>query len=324
MSAQYKVLVTAPPILPHVHEYESIFKNANATIVTPDFIVEESLRERELNRLLVDIDGILCGDDFLTESVLKQANKLKVISKWGTGVDSIDLTAAQKLGIKVCRVTDVFAAPVADTVLAYILLFARQIPQKNKVIQQCDWHKVKSFALNELSLGVVGVGHIGQAVLERAAAFGMKLYGCDVNPVDHHFLEKYNIELLSLEDLLKCSDFVSLNCSLNQSTYKLMSKETLGYMKKTAYLINTARGRLVDEQALIQALHNQEIAGAALDVFEVEPLPHDSCLRNLDNVWLSPHNSNGSPAVFRKVDEVSIYNVLEALESEKRISEIVR
>ena len=127
MIYKYKTLITAPPILPKIMNYKNIFEKNSAEIIIPPFAVVESLNEDQLISLLSDIDGILCGDDQITKKVLQSAKKLKVVSKWGTGIDSIDKTNAEKLGIQVLRVKDVFSEPVSDTVLAYILLFSRNI-----------------------------------------------------------------------------------------------------------------------------------------------------------------------------------------------------
>ncbi len=308
-----RVLVSAPPILPHLDNYRGLFAKYNIEVLTPDFDLKECLSESDLHRLLKDVDGILCGDDKLSAEVLKKANKLKAISKWGTGIDSIDSVAAEQLGIKVRRVVGVFADPVADSVLTYMLLFSRKVVEKDKLVRAGDWYKVKSFTLREQSLGVIGVGHIGKAVVRRAAAFGMKIYCCDIKTVSQEFLAETGAQQVTLEELLAQADFVSLNCDLNKSSHHLINQNSLKLMKPNAVLINTARGPLVNEAALIQALSTRQIGGAALDVFEVEPLPIDSQLRTFQNVLLSPHNSNGSVDVFNRVDQAAIQNLLEEL-----------
>ena len=320
MHSKLNVLVTALPILPFINNYQSIFTEHGIHVTTPDFEIKESISEDKLSRILVDMDGILCGDDKLTKRVLEQAKHLKVISKWGSGIDSIDSKAAAQLGIKVFRVKDIFSSPVADTVLAYLLLFSRKIVQKDQSIRAGHWYKTKSLSLGEQSLGVIGVGHIGQGVIRRAASFGMTLYGCDVKPISKTFLQQTGLKVVPLEKLLSKSNFISLNCDLNKTTYHIISEATLKLMQPSAYIINTARGALIDESALIRALQEHRIAGAALDVFEQEPLPLDSPLRKLENVCLSPHNSNASPTTFKKVDEVSIHNLLIGLERIKQIN----
>ena len=312
---KWRILITAPPILPSIEDYRNLFEKNSAELVTPPFEVKECLYEKELNELLVDIDGIICGDDKLTKDVLTQANKLKVISKWGTGIDSIDAEEAKNLGIKVYRVKGAFANPVADTVMAYILMFARRIKEKDMTVRNGPWEKIPSITLKEATLGVIGVGHIGKALVRRAISFGMNVLGNDIIQIPQDFINETGIEMVSLSDLLVCSDFVSLHCDLNKTSYKLIGDKELKLMKSDGFLINTSRGEVVDEKALEQVLINKQITGAALDVFEVEPLPESSSLRELDNVYLSPHNANSSFMVFKEVHAASIQNLFRGLDS---------
>ena len=306
---KWRVLVTAPPILPKIERYRELFFKNNAEFITPNFHVMESLKQAELQKLLVDVDAILCGDDEINAAVIHSANKLKIISKWGTGIDSIDVDAAKKAGITVCRVADAFADPLADTVMAYILSYCRKINEKNQLVREGRWQKTESFTLREKVLGVVGVGHIGQAVIQRAHAFGMRILAHDRRTIRQEIIDRFSLPSCSFHELLAHSDFISINCDLNESSYHLFSTEQFNLMKESAVLINTARGAVIDEQSLIIALKNKVIAGAALDVFEFEPLPKDSELRSLNNVFLSPHNSNASPVVFDKVDLASIHHI---------------
>jgi len=313
MVYKYRALVTAPPILPKIFNYKNLFDKKSVEIVVPPYEVVECLYENELVELLKNIDGILCGDDKITENVLKQTKRLKVISKWGTGIDSIDKDAAERLGIKVLRVKDVFSEPVSDTVLAYILLFSRKIIEKNQIVINNKWEKTESHTLKEKSLGIIGVGHIGKVVAQKALALGMKVYGNDIRKISRDYVKNTDIEMVNLNELLTNSDFVTFHCDLNNSSFHLIGEKELKIMKPESVLINTSRGEVIDQSALEDALQNNGISGAALDVFEVEPLPEESILRKMNNVFLSPHNSNGSPQVFNKVDELSIQNLFTGL-----------
>ena len=314
MVYKYRALVTAPPILPKIFNYKNLFDKKSVEIVVPPYEVVECLYENELVELLKNIDGILCGDDKITENVLKQTKRLKVISKWGTGIDSIDKDAAERLGIKVLRVKDVFSEPVSDTVLAYILLFSRKIIEKNQIVINNKWEKTESHTLKEKSLGIIGVGHIGKVVAQKALALGMKVYGNDIRKISRDYVKNTDIEMVNLNELLTNSDFVTFHCDLNNSSFHLIGEKELKIMKPESVLINTSRGEVVDQPSLELALQHNEISGAALDVFEVEPLPEESILRKMNNVFLSPHNSNGSPQVFNKVDELSIQNLFTGLD----------
>ncbi|RME07936.1 MAG: dihydrofolate reductase, partial [Anaerolineae bacterium] len=241
------------------------------------------------------------------------APRLKVISKWGTGIDSIDKEACARFGVKIGNTPNAFTLPVADTVMGYILAFARRQPWMDAAMKRGEWKKIPGRSLSECTLGVIGVGNIGKAVTRRARAFGMTVLGNDIVEIDHVFVAESGIRMVSLEELLAQADFISINADLNPTSYHLINAETLAQVKPGAVLINTARGPIVDEPALIDALRSGRLGGAALDVFEVEPLPKDSPLLQMDNVMLAPHNANSSPAAWERVHWNTIKNLLEGL-----------
>ncbi len=217
-----------------------------------------------------------------------------------------------------CWLPTAFTQPVADTILGYMLCFARQIPWMDQEMRQGQWEKRPGFALREATLGVIGVGNVGRALIQRAIGFGMKVLGDDVVPPEKSFVVETRLEMVSKEELLARSDFVSLNCDLNPSSYHVIGTAEFDMMKPTSYLINTARGPLVDESALCVALADKKLAGAALDVFEIEPLPEGSPLRRLDNCLLAPHNANSSPEAYQRVHENTIRNLLHQLQNSNR------
>jgi D-3-phosphoglycerate dehydrogenase len=306
------ILYSAPYMIPLLPRYCPLLESLGLKLIVPE--VHERLDEDELLLYAGQFDGTICGDDHYTTRVLEACSpRLKVISKWGTGIDSIDRQAAEKLGIQVRNTPNAFTQPVADTVLGYMLTFARRFPWMDRAVKSGQWEKIPGRSLSECTLGVVGVGKIGKAVIRRARAFGMKLLGNDIIPIDQVFLSKNKVEMTSLEDLLARSDFVSLNCDLNPSSHHLMNASTLTHIKPSAILINTSRGPVVDEQALTTALLAGQLAGAALDVFEVEPLSADSPLIKMDNVMLGTHNANSSPKAWERVHQNTIDNLLEGL-----------
>lgn len=306
------VLLSAPYMIPVVDRFRTVFAHYGLELIIPP--VRERLEEAELLEYAGQFDGAICGDDRFTARVIERClPRLKVISKWGTGIDSIDRQAAQRLGVQVRNTPNAFTLPVSDSVMGYILAFARQIPWMDRAVKSGVWAKLPGYSLSERTLGVVGVGNIGKAVIRRARAFGMKILGNDIVPIAPDFILENGVEMTSLHDLLERSDFVSLNADLNPTSYHLINAETLAHMKPTAVLINTARGPLVDEPALIRALEEKRIAGAALDVFEIEPLPEDSPLRRMENVLLAAHNSNSSPAAWERVHWNTIRNLLDGL-----------
>jgi D-3-phosphoglycerate dehydrogenase len=309
---KWRVLVSAPYMLPVIEEFRSRLEAGGVEIVCAE--VRERLCEAELLAVAGTLDGVICGDDEFTGRVLRSASpRLKVISKWGTGIDSIDTGAAAQLGIRVYNTPGAFTDPVADTVLGYVLCFARRLLSMDRDIRRGAWTKPEAVSLSECTLGVVGVGNIGKAVVRRARAFGMNVLGYDPAPVPDSFLNETTLKLVRLHGLLAASDFVSLNCDLNPTSFQLIGRNELASMRPTAYLINTARGAIVDEGALVEALGAGRIAGAALDVFEREPLPAESPLRAFDNCLLAPHNSNNSRAARRLVHESTIANLFRGL-----------
>jgi len=311
------VLLTAPYMIPFADRFRPVFEHYGIELIVPT--VHERMSEDELLAYAGQFDGTVCGDDRYTERVLQRClPRLKVISKWGTGIDSIDKTAAERLGIQVRNTPNAFTLPVADSVMAYMLAFARRQPWMDREMKAGRWEKIPGRSLSECTLGVIGVGNIGKAVIRRARSFGMKLLGNDIIPIAPDFVVENNVEMTSLEDLLSRADFVSLNADLNPTSRHLINAETLRKMKPGAVLINTARGPLVDEPALAAALQSGQIAGAALDVFEVEPLPHDSPLMKMDNVMLAPHNTNSSPSAWERVHWSTIRNLLESLGLDSR------
>ncbi|NJD68219.1 MAG: dihydrofolate reductase [Candidatus Methylomirabilota bacterium] len=307
----WRILVSAPYMQPIPEKYRTILEKSGCQLVVPP--VQERLSEEELLGLIEDIDGVISGDDRFSEKVYQAAKRLKVVSKWGTGIDSLKKEIASKYGVIIRNTPNAFTEPVADTVLGYILCFARRLPWMDRDMKNGTWKRLSGTSLHEQTLGVIGVGNIGKAVIRRAAAFGMRVLGNDIIEIPRDFLERTTVEMVSKEELLKQSDFVSLNCDLNPTSYHLMSGQEFGLMKREAYLINTARGSVVDEPKLVKALEDKKIAGAGLDVFEVEPLPHNSLLRRMDNVLMAPHNSNASPSVWERIHEATVKNLLEEL-----------
>ena len=306
------VLLSAPYMISDRERFVSLLERLDFKVIAAE--VEERLEEEQVLEFAGEFDGAICGDDRYTEKVITAcAPRLKVISKWGTGIDSIDQETCQRLGIMIGNTPNAFTLPVADSVLGYILAFARQQPWMDQAMKAGIWEKIPGRALSECSLGVIGVGKVGQAVLRRADAFGMELLGNDIREVEPDFLAEHRVKMVPLTKLLENADFISLNCDLNPSSRKLIGEEAFRVMKEQAVIINTARGPIIDQEDLINALQSGLIAGAALDVFEVEPLPEDSPLRKSENVLLAPHNSNSSPAAWERVHQNTLRNLLVGL-----------
>lgn len=303
------VLLTAPYMLPFLERFLPVFSHYGLEVIAPN--VEERMEEKDLLEYAGKFDGTICGDDRYTRRVLEKCTpRLKVVSKWGTGIDSIDQVACQDLGIQVKNTLNAFTLPVADTVMGYILAFARRQPWMDREMKAGKWQKLPGRSLSECTLGVIGVGNIGKAIICRARGFGMTILGNDIQAIAPDFILENKVEMTSFKDLLQRADFVSMNTDLNPTSRHLMSKEAFACMKPSAVMINSSRGPVVDEKALVAALQSGQIGGAAMDVFEEEPLPLTSPLLKMGNVMLAPHNSNSSPAAWERVHWNTIRNLL--------------
>ncbi len=308
---RWKIMVSAPYMVPEIDRFRKWFLEHDMELDVID--VKERLEEAELLPIIEKYDGVICGDDRFTEEVYKKATKLKVVSKWGTGIDSIHKEIAEKYGVTVCNTPDAFSHPVSDTVMALMLAFTRNIIPSDRILKEGGWKKIKGKTLGEQTLGIIGCGNIGTRVARKAEAFGMRILTYDIRKIPAAIKEQYRIEQTDLDTLLQEADFITVNCDLNETSYHILSKKEFDKMKDTAIIINTARGPIVDEKALVEALKNGKIAGCGLDVFEEEPLPLDSPLRKMDNVILAAHNSNSSPKYWEYIHESTLNNLLRVL-----------
>jgi len=312
MPEKKTILFSAPYMVPFIERFQPVFDHYNLDIILAK--VQERLEEQDILAYAGQFDGTICGDDRYTARVIEAClPRLKVISKWGTGIDSIDQQAARHYGVMVGNTPNAFTMPVADTIMGYMLAFVRRLPWMDSAMKSGVWQKIPGRTLSECTLGVIGVGNIGKAVIRRARGFGMHLLGNDIIEIQPDFIRENGVEMTDLDDLLARSDFVSVNCDLNPTSLHLINAQTLSKMKPTAVLINTARGPIVDEASLGKALQDGMIAGAALDVFEHEPLPASSPLLKLENVMLAPHNANSSPMAWERVHWNTIRNLLVGL-----------
>jgi phosphoglycerate dehydrogenase-like enzyme len=240
-----------------------------------------------------DVDGcdaVVTLWQRISTETLEGVERLATVARWGVGVDMIDLDACTERDVLVSITRDAVRRPVAEAILTYLLVLAKRVLDGDRLVRTGRWdEKQAGLGLRGKVLGTIGVGNIGAELLElvRPLGFGRLLA---VDPfVSEAEASRLGVELLQLEALLREADFVCVNCPLTPETRHLIGAAELALMKPTAYLVNTARGPIVDEAALARALAERRIAGAALDVFEVEPLPPDSPLHHLDNVVLSPH-----------------------------------
>lgn len=282
---------------------------------TPLWVLsDQNLTEDECLDAVINVDGWLPGDDVITEKVLHKAkNKLKVISKWGTGLDSIDLVAAKALNIPVLNSPGAFANAVAEVALCYMISLGRNLHTIDRCIRRGEWQKTKGSELYASNVGIIGFGEIGQRIGELSSAFGMNISYYDPFLKKHDINTKYNAKPMSLNDLVKNNSYICLACNYSKSNHHLINHDILCAANKDLKIINVARGKLIDEKALIYALKNKVIAGAALDVFEEEPLPKSSNLLDIENVILGSHNANNGRAAVEFVHENTLKNLVSIL-----------
>ncbi|HSM25543.1 MAG TPA: NAD(P)-dependent oxidoreductase, partial [Anaerolineaceae bacterium] len=235
------VLFSAPYMIPFKDRFVPVLNKFGIDVIVPE--VHERLTESELMEYAGKVDGVICGDDRFTKEVIDAYHpRLKVISKWGTGIDSINKSYANSLGIMVGNTPNAFTLPVSDTVIGYILTFARQLPWMDTAMKSGIWKKIPGRSLSECTLGVIGVGNVGKAVVRRARVFGMNLLGNDIREIEPDFILEQGLKMVPLEELMQISDFISVNCDLNPTSIHLINKTSLVHVKKEAVIINTARG----------------------------------------------------------------------------------
>ncbi|MGB4609648.1 MAG: phosphoglycerate dehydrogenase [Saccharofermentanales bacterium] len=272
------------------------------------------LEEDELISLIGDCDGYIAGLDNITEKVMLSAPKLKVISRYGVGIDRVDIKAASKRGIIVTNTPNSNSQAVAELAIASMFVLARNLVKLNNTTKEGQWVRSNGIELAEKTLGILGIGAIGSRVAKMAKGLGMEVVAVDPYG-DAAFCKKIGIELLKNNDeLYEISDFISLHLPLLDSTYHIIDSEVFSKMKKGAYLINVSRGGLIDENAAYQALQSGSLAGLALDAFEAEP-PESSPLLSLDNVFVTPHTGAHTIESTNLMGQMAVDNLISVLEN---------
>jgi D-3-phosphoglycerate dehydrogenase len=287
----FKVLVSIPWFksrdIPHIER----LTQAGCEVVVNG--LEHTYDAEELSRAIPGVDATIAGSEPYNEQTLAAADRLKVIARVGVGYDQIDLAAATKQKVQVAMAFGTNHEAVADHAFALMAALANNLLPYHRKVMDGGWGGAFHASLWRATTGIVGLGRIGRALARRCKGFEMRVLAADTLP-DRDYCAAEGIELVDFETLLKDSDFVSINAPHAPESDRLINREALSLMKPTAYLVNTARGGLVDQQALLEALQSGRIAGAGLDVFEIEPLPEGDPLRELDNVLFTPHCA-GSP-----------------------------
>jgi phosphoglycerate dehydrogenase-like enzyme len=239
-----------------------------------------------------------------TAEVFQHCPRLRMLSVWGTGTDNIDLAAAARHGVTVTNTPAVSASSIAEHALTLMLAVARRIPQQDAAVREGSWPRGQGIELRAKTLGIIGLGAVGRRFAELGRGIGMRVIAWTMHPDPSR-----GVALVDFEELLRSSDVVSLHLRLSEQTKGMIGSREFGLMKENAILVNTARGPIVDEAALVAALETKRIRGAGLDVFSTEPLPAGHALTRLSNVVLTPHCAGITPEALEAGLQMAVENV---------------
>jgi D-3-phosphoglycerate dehydrogenase / 2-oxoglutarate reductase len=309
----WKVLITARGAHAAGEQAQQLLRSAGCEIIFPRQF--GPLMGDDLTAALSGMDAVLASLDGYSAAVLSSSptNQLKIIARWGVGYDSVDVPAATRNGIVVTYTPGLLDDAVADYTFALLLALARHVHEAHVTMQRGEWKNTWGGDVAGKTFGIIGLGRIGKAVARRAAGFNMRVLAHTAHPDTAN----QSVEFVSLEKLLAESDFVSLHAALTPATRGMIGEAQLHQMQRTAYLINTGRGALLDEGALVRALKENWIAGAALDVFTREPLPADSALRSAPNLLLSPHQSSYARGTGERVSLAAAQAIVDLMNGKK-------
>jgi len=289
--------------------------------LNPTYRMSKSVNAEDIVAVAKDADAVLVTYAKLTRDVLMQLTRCRAIGRFGLGVDNIDLPTAKEKGIAVNYVPDYCIREVSDHAMALLLALIRKIPLSNKLVQSGRWEMPAVVPIRRIEgtvLGLIGFGHIPRLVAPKAQAFGMKVIAYDPFAKPDAF-KAASVESVDLDTLLKTSDYVSVHAPLLQATRGMLNAAAFGKMKKGTYIVNTARGPLIDEPALVAALDSGQVGGAGLDVVAAEPLAKDSPLLDRDNVIISPHTAFYSIEALNELQTKCATDVARVLSGEKAV-----
>jgi D-3-phosphoglycerate dehydrogenase len=308
-----RVLITCPQMQNSIELFRQRFEERNIEIDMPAVVQQPS--EEDLMAIIGNYEGMIAGDDPLTSRVLERAERMQIISKWGVGVDGIDLESARELGIAVTNTPGVFGDDVADVAAGYMVMLARQLHRIHESVRDGGWWKHEGRVLAGSTLGIAGFGSIGRSVARRGWGFGMNVIAHDPDPKAFDSGGVGDVEAVSRDELFRRSDFLVLCTPLSEHTRHMVDGRTLELMRDGSFLVNVARGQLVDESALVAALESGRIAAAALDVFEEEPLPVDSPLRAFPQCVFGSHNGSNTAEGVIRASALAVDNLMAGLEN---------
>jgi D-3-phosphoglycerate dehydrogenase len=313
----YRVLATDINVNQCIDVKEILKKNDCKLDIEDLNCIDDRKKDNKRLSIIDRYDAVIAGGERWDEKYFQKTNgKLKVLSRFGVGYDYVDLKAATKYGVVVTNTPGANAASVSELAITLMLALTRDLCFLHQEIRKGEWNQKSTFEFGGKTVGIVGLGEIGKDLVRKISGFKVKILAYDIVK-DKEFASKYHVNYVKLDELLKNSDYVTLHVPLISATERMISEKELRLMKKNAFLVNTARGALVDEYALIEALQNKEIAGAGLDVFENTPLGKDNFLRNLDNVILTPHIAATTKEAIYNMAVAAAENVISILNHKK-------
>ena len=311
-----KVLVSARSFRKMQGEHWRVLQDAGYEIVTPE--QDQPLKEAEMISIIGDVDAALVGNDAVTERVIAAAPRLKVVSKHGVGVDNVDVPAATRAGVIVTNTPGANQVAVAEMAVALIMALTRKLAYHDTLVKSGGWSRIIGTEIAGKIVGLVGLGRIGKEVVLRLEGFQVKFLAYDVYQ-DNTFAAEHGVRFVTLDELLAESDIVTLHAVLTADTQSLIGEKELSLMKSSAYLVNTARGGLIDEQALYRALSENRLAGAGLDVFADEPPTNSPLLQLGDKVLLAPHLGAQTTETVLRMGRMAAENIVQVLRGEKPV-----
>jgi len=299
-----KILVTCPPMLGMIDSFKHIFQEKGVELSAPSVV--QTMSVEELKDIVPQHDGWIIGDDPATREVFEagKAGNLKAAVKWGIGVDNVDFDACADLGIPIINTPDMFGGEVADVALGYVIALARETFEIDQAVRKGEWIKPRGISLSGKTVALVGFGDIGKSTAKRLLAADMSVIAYDPFAGGSSNLSKVEREVWP--NRVEEADFIVVTCSLTKSSYHMINADIFKQTKDGVRVVNVGRGPIIDETSLEEALRSGKVRSAALDVFEVEPLPIDSYLRTHPHCVFGSHNASNTADAVERTSHIAI------------------
>lgn len=306
-----KILVTCPPMLGMIDHFRSLFEKYEVELTAPKVVQVMSVAE--LIEIVPEHDGWIIGDDPATREVLEAGKKgeLKAVVKWGIGVDNVDFDACEKLGLPVTNTPNMFGSEVADTSMGYVIALARETFEIDRKVREGEWPKPSGISLSGKTVALIGFGDIGKNTAKRMLAADMNVIAYD--PCVDDAAPLTEVQLAVWPNRIEEADFIVITCALTKSSHHMINDVLLSKVKKGVRVVNVGRGPIIDEVALEKALQSDVVYSAALDVFEIEPLPMDSYLRSHPRCIFGSHNASNTIDAVERTSAIAIEKLMELL-----------